>query len=54
MQSKVVQWYHYYLQHPGKNRLEETIVAIMWWRGMQPHMKETHENLRTLSIRKTL
>ena len=31
MQLKVVQWYHHYLQHPGENRLEETIVAIMWW-----------------------
>ena len=31
MQSKVVQWYHQYLQHPGKNRLEETMVAIMRW-----------------------
>ena len=41
MQSKVVQWYHHYLQHPGESRLEETIVAIMWWRGMRPHMRNT-------------
>ena len=40
MQSKVVQWYHHYLQHPGENRLEETIVAIMWWRGMRPHIRK--------------
>jgi hypothetical protein len=40
MQSKIVQWYHHYLQHPGENRLEETIVAIMWWRGMRPHIRK--------------
>ena len=40
MQSKVVQWYHHYLQHPGENPLEETIVAIMWWRGMRLHIRK--------------
>ena len=40
MQSKVVQCYHHYLQHPGENRLEETIVAIMWWRGIRPHIRK--------------
>ena len=34
MKSKVVQWYHHYLQQLGENLLEETIVVIMWWRGM--------------------
>ena len=35
MQSRVVQWYHYYLQHPGETRLEETLTAIMYWPGMR-------------------
>ena len=39
MQSKIVRWYHHYLQHLGKNQLEETTVAIMWWRGMRPHIR---------------
>jgi hypothetical protein len=26
IQSEVIQWYHRYLQHPGKSRLEETIA----------------------------
>ena len=39
MQSRIVQWYHHYLQHPGQNRLEETICAIMWWKGMQFHIR---------------
>ena len=41
MQSKVVQWRHHYLQHPGKNQLEEIIVAIVYWCGMQTHIR-TH------------
>ena len=40
MQSKTVQWYHHYLQHPGTNRLEETLVAIIWWRGTRPHIRK--------------
>ena len=35
MQSRIVQWYHYYLQHPGKTHLEETLTAIMYWLGMR-------------------
>ena len=35
LQSKVVIWYHHYLQHPGHTRLEETIAATMYWRTMQ-------------------
>ena len=40
MQSKIVQWYHRYLQHPGENRLGKTIVAIMWGCGMRPHTRK--------------
>ena len=40
MQNKIVTWYHYYLLHPGTNRLEETIVAVMWWPGMRPHIRK--------------
>ena len=40
IQSKIVQWYHHYLQHPGKNQLEETIVAIVWWQRMRPQIRE--------------
>ena len=29
LQSKVVQWYHHYLFHPGQTRLEETIATTM-------------------------
>ena len=31
LQTRIVQWYHHYLQHPGHTRLEETISAVMYW-----------------------
>jgi hypothetical protein len=40
MQSKIVLWYHHYLQHLDNKRLEETIVAIMFLRGIRPHMRK--------------
>ena len=39
LQHKVVTWYHYYLQHPGHTRLEETIAATMYWRGMRTDIR---------------
>ena len=40
MQLKAVQWYHHYLQHPDEKQLAKNIVSIMWWRGMQAHMRK--------------
>ena len=39
MQTNIVTWYHHYLQHPGKTRLEETIKATMYWKGMLPTIR---------------
>jgi hypothetical protein len=30
LQVRAVKWHHYYLQHPGQTRLEETINAAMY------------------------
>ncbi len=35
LQRRAVMWYHHYLQHPGHTRLEETINAAIYWKGMQ-------------------
>ena len=40
MQNRIIDWYHHYLQHPGENRLEETLTAVMWWPGMQSHTRK--------------
>ena len=38
MQSRIIQWYHYYLQHPGETRFIETLTAVMYWKGMRKHI----------------
>jgi hypothetical protein len=35
LQRLAVVWFHHYLQHPGHTRLEETMQATMYWKGMQ-------------------
>jgi hypothetical protein len=35
LQSCAVMWYHLYLQHPGHTRLEETMKAGIYWKGMR-------------------
>ena len=40
LRSKAVQWYHYYLQHPGHTRLEETLRATMTWPGMRSMVRD--------------
>ena len=39
LQSKVVQWYHHYLLHPGHTRLEETIAATMYWPSLRSDVR---------------
>jgi hypothetical protein len=35
LQRQAALWYHHYLQHPGHTRLEETMNAAMYWKGMR-------------------
>jgi hypothetical protein len=32
---RAISWYHHYLQHPRAACLEETLCAVMYWKGMQ-------------------
>ena len=34
LQDKVLNWYHHYLQHPGRDRREEMLCTTMWWHGI--------------------
>eukprot|EP00804_Cyclotella_cryptica_P020513 CCRYP_019421-RA/>CCRYP_019421-RA protein AED:0.42 eAED:0.47 QI:0/-1/0/1/-1/1/1/0/129 len=45
LQHRAVSWYHHYLQHPGHMRLEETLRAAMYWKGM----RNTVRNMSKLS-----
>jgi len=46
LQSKIIQWYHHYLLHPGHTRLEETIALTMYWQSLRSdvrrHVKHCH------------
>ena len=39
LHARVLQWYHHYLQHPGISRLEETLIAVMYWPGLGADVK---------------
>ena len=38
MQTKTLEWYHHYLQHPDDVRMTETLVAVMYWKNMRKHI----------------
>ena len=40
MQNRIITWYHHYLQHPGENRLEETLTAVIYWPGMRTQVRK--------------
>eukprot|EP00984_Skeletonema_dohrnii_P014942 scaffold6399_cov105-Skeletonema_dohrnii-CCMP3373.AAC.1 len=44
LQRKTIVWYHHYLQHPGRDKLEATLSAVMYWYGM-------HEQIRKFTAR---
>ena len=46
LQRRAAIWYHHYLQHPGHTRLEETMKAAIYWKGM-------HTTIRIRSITKS-
>jgi hypothetical protein len=39
LRARALQWYHHYLQHPGISRLEETIIAVMYWPVLRADVK---------------
>ena len=40
LQSKIVQWYHTYLCHPGLNRTEETIRQYFTWKNLRKSVQD--------------
>jgi hypothetical protein len=46
LQRRATIWYHHYLQHPGHTRLEETMKAAIYWKGMRiPIQNEVMQDL---------
>jgi hypothetical protein len=52
LQMCAVQWYHHYLQHPGHTRLEETMNAAMYWKGMRTTIQSLTKSCRSCHINK--
>ena len=40
LKKKVLEWYHYYLSHPGRDRTERTISQHFYWKGMQKDIEQ--------------
>jgi hypothetical protein len=36
----MIQWYHPYLQHPGEAWLEETFVAVVYWKSTRSQIRK--------------
>jgi hypothetical protein len=43
-------WYHHYLQHPGHTRLEETMQATMYWKGMKTTIWSITKSCKTCQV----
>jgi hypothetical protein len=52
LQNRAVSWYHHYLQHPGHTRLEETLHAAMYWKGMRHTIRNHVKNCRICQVNK--
>ncbi len=52
LQVHAVKWYHYYLQHPGHTHLEETMNAVMYWKGMRTTIQSLTKSCRSCQISK--
>ena len=40
LRNKVLHWYHYYLNHPGGERLYKTLQQVCFWNGMKNQATE--------------
>jgi hypothetical protein len=54
LQSCAVMWYHHYLQHPGHTRLEETMKAAIYWKGMRNTIQSKMKSCKTCQVNKNV
>jgi hypothetical protein len=52
LQVRAVWWYHHYLQHPGHTCLEETMNAVMYWKGMHTTIQSLTNSCRSCQVNK--
>jgi hypothetical protein len=52
LQVHAVKWYHHHLQCPGHTRLEETMDAAMYWKGIRTTIWSLTKSCRSCRINK--
>jgi hypothetical protein len=52
LQVHAVKWYHHYLQHPGHTRLEETMNAAMYRKGMLTTIQSLTKSCKSCQVNK--
>ncbi len=52
LQGRAVMWYHHYLQHPEHTRLEETMKAAIYWKGMRNTIRSKTKSCKTCQVNK--
>ncbi len=54
LEVHAVKWYHHYLQYPGHTRLEETMNAAMYWKGMHTTIRSLTKSCKSCQVNKRL
>ncbi len=52
LQRRATMWYHHYLQHPGHTRLEETMNAAIYWKGMRTTIQSITKSCKSCQVNK--
>jgi hypothetical protein len=52
LQRRAMIWYHHYLQHPGHTRLEKTMKAAIYLKGMCTTIRSKTKSCKTCQINK--
>ena len=52
LQRRATMWYHHYLQHPGHDRLEGTMNAAMYWKGMRKTIQSITKSCKSCQVNK--
>ena len=52
LQRRATMWYHHYLQHPGHTRLEETMNAAIYWKGMRTTVRSVTKSCKACQVNK--
>ena len=52
LQRKTIAWYHHYLQHPGRDKLEKTLSAVMYWKGMSKDIEKFTKHCKRCQLGK--